>query len=154
MRVVRNKLVYQSVYQFYPCYLLRSSMELQYLTDSFVSLSYLFMELPANTFQYLMDSFVSCITFWYVEPFFMVCISIFQCFFTNSLIIYNFWVCNFFLSEFIVTLYMMFSRKQFPFKGQLFLLIQLHFRVFKFTGLFNIFLLCVLIFDLMLGIYE
>ena len=34
------------------------------------------------------------------------------------------------------------------------MLVQLHFRVFWFTGLFNTFLLFVLFFDLMLGIRE
>ena len=46
----------------------------------------------------------------------------------------KFWVGNSFLSHFVVALYEMFYRRQFLFKGKAFLLIQLHFQVFWFTG--------------------
>ena len=76
---------------------------------------------------------------------------VFKCVFTNFFIISG-------LVILFVRLYWSYIQdvfgRQFPFKGQVFLLIQLHFRAFRFTGLFNIFLLCVLIFDLMLGIHE
>ena len=48
----------------------------------------------------------------------------------------------------------MFSRGQFLFKGQVLFLVQLHFRDFWFASSFNIFLLCVLIFDVMLDMHE
>ena len=107
------------------------------------------LDFPTFKFQCSTDSFV--FTFTDVEWSFMVCASFFKCVFTNSFIIFG-------LVILFVRLYYryirMFFRKEFPFKGQGFLLIQLHFRASWFTGLFNIFLLCVLIFDLMLGIHE
>ena len=100
-------------------------------------------------FQYSTDSFVSFLYLLMFERSFMVCLSFFECVFTMNILSWQF-----FLSDFIVTIYRMFSRKQFPFKGQVFLLMQLHFRVFWFTGLCNTSFLLVLIFDLILGIHE
>ena len=78
---------------------------------------------------------------------FMVCVSFFECVFISSVIspglviLFVGFYCRYIQDVFI---------RQFPLKGQVFLLMQLHFWVFWFTGLVNIFLLCVLIFDLML----
>ena len=65
----------------------------------------------------------------------------------------NFWVFNSFCHTLL--LYMMFCRRQFLFIGQVFLLIQLHFRMFWFTGLFNFFFdYLYYFFYLMLGLQE
>ena len=81
----------------------------------------------------------------------MVFVSFSKCIFTNSLIIFG-------LVILFVRLYCRYIqdvfRRQCPFKGYVFFLIQLTYLVVWFTVLFNVFLLCVLIFDLMLDIHE
>ena len=77
------------------------------------------LEFPAFKFQYSTDSFVSFL-YLDVEWFFMVCVSVFKCVFTNSFIISGLLIpfvrlyCRYKLDVF---------RRQFPFKGQVFLMI-------------------------------